>query len=139
MDTGRAARESLLRAAKAAREYEHVIEGRTFKMLMPTRHEARLTHHKNGGGGEGDATVWIKTQRDLLLGAIVGWSGVTQKDLLNDGSDNAVEFHADLVPLLLDARDLWFHELWFDLKGRYDKRDENIDEAKKNLETTSTV
>lgn len=136
MDKGKEQRDSILRAARAAREYEHAIEGRTFHLLMPSRHEARIAFLR--GGGSEEPAVWANVQRLILTTALVGWSGVTENDLLANGSDKAVAFHVDLVPVLFDAKDVWYQELWDDLKPRYDKRDEEIDEAKKNLAMQSS-
>jgi hypothetical protein len=135
MDRSKEQRESILRAARAAREYEFAIDGRTFKLLMPSSHEGKIAFLR--GGGSAEPAVWVNVQRIILTNALVGWSGVTEADLLRNGSDKPVPFHEDLVPVLFDAQGKWYEALWDDLSPRYNKRDDDLDAEKKSSETSS--
>ncbi|MEW6169681.1 MAG: hypothetical protein AB1651_18605 [Pseudomonadota bacterium] len=121
MDLAEIARRQL-----AAREIRHSVDGRSFTLRLPTRHERKLVLARvcdeaqwRAGGVEGEAFVLptelsMRVTRLLLERAIVGWD-VTLGDVLPevDGEAGAepLPWSATAVPLLLDAQPQWESEL----------------------------
>ena len=92
----------LMRRANAQRE--SVFDaggGRSITLRLPTEHQMRVAVLR---AGRTDAAAWAVMQRALLEQGIVAWSGVTLADLLTNGGDEAVDWDAAAVPLLLDGR-----------------------------------
>ena len=88
--------------ARAAREVKASAGGHTFTLRVPTRHECAQVAHKCGAQGN-----LLLLQRALLEAAIVGWEGPRLRDVLPEAEDAPLEWAAQGVPLLLDARPEW--------------------------------
>lgn len=100
--------ERLELAARKAREFEHVVDGteRRYTVRRPTVAEAievaaRRNIDTKLGGGAG-AWLWLRYQ---LEEAIVGWTGVRERDLVPGGTGGTapLEWSPRAVRLLLDA------------------------------------
>lgn len=131
-------REAILRAAEAARTWSHQTAGRTFTLRAPSQHDVRMTYMRLGDKDGNDPAIMADLTRVLLERAVVGWSGVTENDMIANGSDDPVDYHATLVPVMLDAQDEWGKELHKQVQARMTSRNESIESAKKNSSTIST-
>lgn len=122
----------LKRRAQALREITAQVgpadAPRTVTLRKPTRLEAKLAAVRCGVGSGGVAAT-LRMERDLLAGAVVGWQGVTLADVLTDGSaTEPLAYHAEAVPLLLDAQPDWEEALGAALFAAM-VADERADEA----------
>lgn len=130
MDVG-----DIQRRAAAAREFEHAIGERRFRLRIPTAHEVQVEMLRAGGDDPGRQMVALAVmQRAIMERAIVGWSGVTSADLLPDetGATDSVEHAPVLVALLLDAQPAVADELTNVLIQRVAERNARIEAARKN-------
>ncbi len=102
------------RKAQAAREFtDEVAPGVHVTLRLPSRQEVAVAAARAGVHTPGNETAGlVAMQRDLLVAAVVGWGqGVRLKHLLPDEADEPLQFDADLVGLLLDARPVWEDKL----------------------------
>lgn len=102
------------RKAMAAREVtEEVAPGVHITLRLPTRQEVAVAAARAGVHQDGNETAGlVLMQRQLLVGAVVGWSqGVKLKHLLPDEAAEPLAFDVDLVALLLDAQPTWEDKL----------------------------
>ena len=124
----------LKRRSLAARETAHAIDGRSFTLRVPTRHETTVAVRKcSTDSGKDEAALYIIVRRYLLEQAIVDWSGVTVHDLLPD--DESIElqpFEPGAVPFLLDAQVDWASSLSDRLVELIAARNAAQDSAAKN-------
>ncbi len=127
-------KDAIKAAVLKARTFKHEIQGRNFTIVLPTDHELQVAYLK--AGGTQDISAWTVMTRRLLEDAIQGWSNVSVSDLAGD-DDKAAEFHAELVPLLLDAHSEWTAELSNELTTRIAMKREGVETAKKKSVTTS--
>lgn len=141
--------EDITRAALAARSFSHALDGERIavSLLLPTPHEAEVAavRHRLGPDGRPDGAAAVRTVRQLLEQAIVGWQGVTVRDLLPadapaepDQAGQAVPWAPALVPLLLDAQPAWQMELHRHLFERIEQRNAARDTAAKNSSSASS-
>lgn len=125
----------LQRRAAAAREFEHAIGERRFRLRIPTSHEVQVEVLRAGGGNPAAEQVALAImQRAIIERAIVGWSGVTTADILPEESAavETVEHAPVLVALLLDAQPAIAAELTDVLVKRAAERNARIEAARKN-------
>lgn len=97
------------RQATAAREFTEVIEGATFTLRLPTRLDSRVALARVFAAHpqeKDEGVLAILVERESLVRAIVGWSGVPLRWVLADAepADAPCPFDAGMVPLLLDER-----------------------------------
>lgn len=119
--------ERLEAAAKKAREFDFHLEGteRTYTLRMPTRAETiEIASRRNidtklaSGAG---AWLWLRYQ---LEDAIIGWTGVRERDLVPGGGSSPVEWSARAVRLHLDAMaEDDFQRLALELQRKSDERE----------------
>ena len=130
----------LARQALAQREFTaQVGAGQTQRQItlrLPTHYESMLAATR-AGAYSGDAkqdrlASQIKLQRELLIVAIVGWSGVQVCDVLGTDEADPLEYSADAVVLLLDAQPEWEAELGAELLAKLAARRLKKDTAAKN-------
>lgn len=95
--------ERLEEAARKAREFTHTSGERVLTLRKPTQAEAIAIANRHGLGsalrnGTG-AWLWLRYQ---LEEAIVGWTGVRERDLVPGGDSAPVSWSPRAVRLLLD-------------------------------------
>jgi hypothetical protein len=123
------------RRAAAAREFEHPVGERSFRLRIPTQHEVQVEVLRAGGGDLGKEHVALALmQRAVLERAIIGWQGVTTADLLpgEQLEYETADFASMLVPLLLDAMPDVARELTEALIAMAAERNAKIEAARKN-------
>lgn len=123
------------RRANAARELSHAIDGRSFRLRLPTQEQVRilvLQHGTPGTASDAELAEWLRFGRELLEAALVGWDGVTLADILEGADADPVEWDAAGVPLLLDAQPDWSTELQRVVNEAMVARRERIEAARKN-------
>lgn len=134
-------RDAILKAAQAAVTWTQEVGGRTFVLRVPSQHQVRVAYMrlpaKDKDGGDPIVVMDLISQ-SLLERAIIGWSGVAENDLIANDVDKAVEFHADLVPVLLDAQYEISSELRSEMSKRMMERTTAFEAAKKNSPIPST-
>lgn len=109
MATNPATAEAMIALVRKQRTFTHEIEGRVFTLTVPTDHQMQVAYLR--AGGKQDPASWIVMARCLLQAAIHDWRSVTDEDIQAGIEKTEVAFHADLVPLLLDAQPGWTAEL----------------------------
>lgn len=99
----------LKRKVQAARRFAVEIDGRSFTLQRPSRFDMQMAAAQ-AGMAHGDPGARLHWERLVLLGAIVGWQGVTVADL---GLPEAGPLDHDdgAVLLLLDAQPEWGDQL----------------------------
>ncbi len=123
------------RRAAAAREFEHAVGERKFRLRLPSSHEIQVEVLRAGGGQPGKEYVALAVmQRAVLEGAVIGWSGVTTADMLpgEPVEFETVDYVPVLVPLLLDAQPELASALTEALVARASERNAKIEAARKN-------
>jgi hypothetical protein len=123
------------RRAAAAREFEHVVGSRTFRVRIPTTHEVQVELLRAGAGQRGHEHAALAIMgRAVLERGIVGWSGVTTADLLpgEDVDVQVAEYAPALVALLLDAQPELERKLTDALTEKTSARNAQIEAARKN-------
>ena len=131
--------ETIRRKALAARQFDVPAGPGVFSLRVPTKLEAQLAYVRSAThDGARDPAAMLRTQRALLVGAIVGWTGVLGCHVL-DGlaatdADKAepLPFDASVVELLLDAQPDWEQTLSTALVERINARSAVEDTAAKN-------
>lgn len=120
--------------AKKAREYEFQNgSARRYKLRLPSEHEARVAYFLYAKEGEERVAGWAQSQRYLLEHALIGWEGVLVTDILPDAAAPLpIAFHADMVPILLDALDDDATALANDMADRLKARQDRLGDAEKN-------
>lgn len=126
--------DALLKADAAAREFEHKIERRTFRLRTPTEFEFRDLYSRASAGGHINLPRAI---RWTVEAACIGWSGVTVGDLLprlpdDEAKKDAVPFSAQALELLVENRLDWADELVAELQRRRAARTKETRAAAKN-------
>jgi hypothetical protein len=125
--------DNLRRRAVAARRFDVPIDGVVVTLEIPTRHASKLAYSRAGMvEGDNSATTMIRWTRAVLVMAVAGWSGVTERHVLPDGGDEPVPFSADAVDLVLDARPEWEEALAAAVLDRLAQRRAIEDTAAKN-------
>jgi len=124
----------LRRKALAARQFDvQLAAGVVATLRIPTRHQSMVAYMEASGGTK--AANQVRWQRQLLLLAIVGWSGVLARHVLpsmEQGGDDPLAFEAGAVELLLDAQEDWAEQILAELVQRLDQRQATEDTAAKN-------
>ena len=118
-----------------AREFSETIEGRSFTLRVPTRHETLVAARSLGGRLSEDLAGLMLLQRALLEGAVVAWSAVTVADLLDvqePEASQAVPHSREAVLLLLDFKTEWAKTLGNALSDRLQARNAAIETEQKN-------
>ena len=97
------------RQALAAREISIVIDGASFTLRLPTRLDSQVALARVLAANKGetnDHVLALRIERETLLQAVSGWSGVPARWLVPDAdpADAPCEFGRGLVAVLLDER-----------------------------------
>jgi hypothetical protein len=132
--------DTIRRKALAARQFQVAAGPAVFTLCMPTKLDAQLAYMRSAmHEGTRDPAAMVRTQRALLLGAVVGWSGVLGAHVLGEveaatDADKAepLPFDAQVVELLLDAQPDWEQALSSALVERINARAAVEDTAAKN-------
>jgi len=126
--------------ALAAREFTHGIGERSYTLRVPTRLEVRECVHARGlASGTPGAMMLPLLRHYLLLQAVVGWSGVRERDVAPGLGSAPLPWSPAAVPLLLDGLPDDADELGRVLLQRADQRDEGIEaDAKNSLPASSS-
>lgn len=135
--------EDIVARARAARSFTHPLEGGriTISLLLPTPHDAEVVAVRNRLAPDGtpDGAALVRSTRQLLEQSIVGWEGVTVRDIMPPGmavepeEASAAAVHAPVtVAMLLDAQPKWQLALSDALYGRMAERNKARDTAAKN-------
>ena len=110
----------LIAKLRKAREFDVVIGRMTFTCRRPN---------------DDDAVKWFNggaDLSDLTLRNVIGWSGVTEDDVIGNGSSDPVPFHIDLwKEWVADRSDFW-QPIAEKLIDAYRAHDEKIKERAKN-------
>lgn len=118
----------LRRAFDAAREFtvyvgpEADAPRRSVTLRTPTDYQVRVAAMQAGVAGRSDPAGMEILQRTLLERSVVAWAGIRRADILAGDSAELLDFHADAVPLLLDAQPDWFAEPTAQLLARLAER-----------------
>ena len=122
----------LKRRALASRETQHSIEGRSFTLRVPTRHEMTVAVQKSRAESTDEPALFVIVRRQLLEKAVVAWTGVTLQDFFAEEGPEPQDFDPEAVPLLLDAKPDWAAELSDKLVELIGARNKLQDSAAKN-------
>ena len=121
--------------ALKAREFTHTIGECEFTLRTPTRTEVReVTRARGLMHFDTDALALPLLRYYLLLGALVGWSGVRVLHVLREepAARDPLPWSPDAVPLLLDAQPNWADALGGVLLEQLHQRAGSVDEDAKN-------
>jgi hypothetical protein len=127
----------LKRLATAAREFSVAVgePPRHITLRLPTQHQLVISARRSGLHNlQDDAAAHVVLQRNLLLLAMVAWSGVLVGDVLPDypQAGDALEFAPESAELWIDAHPAWEAELSAALMQRMAERKDVQDTAAKN-------
>jgi len=130
----------LKRLATAAREFSVAVgePPRHITLRLPTQHQLVLSARRSGLHNlQDDAAAHVVLQRNLLLLAMVAWSGVLVADVLPDypQAGDVLEFAPESSELWIDAHPAWEAELGAALMQRMAERKDVQDTAAKNFES----
>lgn len=122
----------IARRAEAAREFSHVVDGRSYKLRLPTRVQMQMLvlDHVPTTAEKGE--YWDRLRRPALELALFGWDGVRLGDLLPDGGDEAQAFDRVLVPVLFESHPNVEDELGLELIKRMAERTARREADEKN-------
>ena len=130
---------------RAAREFEHTIEHEhgtaTFHIRLPTPGEQRLLAGPFFEGNRIPDGKLAAFNRALAEAVVVGWNGVTSRDLLPDlpeGSDAPLGFSQTALRLVLDNRTDWQDELLQVAVAEKRRREEALEADRKNSPSGSS-
>jgi hypothetical protein len=126
--------EDIKRAALKQRRFEVVAGPATFALLVPTKLESTLAYTGATRGGALEGVAMLRFQRDLVLQAVVGWSGVTLGHVLGEVPEaaEALAWEPGAVALVLDANPAWEEAATVALVARMTERRAAWDTAAKN-------
>ena len=119
-------------AARKAREFEHSIGERTYTLRVPVPRELFEVAHRRGAATRASLLTSALTRRYALEEAIVAWTGVRERDLVDGGASDPVPWSARAVVLLLDRRTADAAALEAELFRRHDERVAAIEADKGN-------
>lgn len=128
------------RQAEAAREFEHPFGAFTFQLRLPTPFEAECAAAGQGFTRRATGDVVVRAQRALTEVAIIGWRGLTVRDILGEHKhgDDEFAYEPDAVPLLLDERSDIAQELWLKaLLPKLEARNQAKEATAKNSQRAS--
>ena len=126
-------------AALKAREFTHQIGERSYTLRVPTRTEVQETAHRRGLLQDGYSSVVPKLLNTYLLrAAVVGWTGVRERDVLPGGEGAPLPWSPRAVALLLEARTVDADALGQALDERIAQRDAAIEADAKNSPPASS-
>lgn len=126
-------------AALKAREFAHQVGERTYTLRVPTRTEVRECVHTHGLGRHGaDAMMLPLLRHYLLRQAVVGWTGVRERDLVPGGGSDPLPWSPRAASLLLDSLPDEADALGKLLMERADQRLESVEASAKNSLPAST-
>lgn len=125
------------RQAQAAREFTECIDGATFTLRIPTRLDSRVALARVQAahpGEQADMVLALLVERQSLVQAIAGWSGVPLGWVLRDAepADQPCAFEPGMVGLLLDERPSVTEQLGRALFERMRAYNDQRDTAAKN-------
>lgn len=98
--------QALQARARSAREFDHAIGEITYRLRVPTQHEALVAAHRTGVVGQAQGAAYLLLMRAVLEAAVCGWQGLRVGHVVPGGDDAAtpLPWSADAVALVLDAR-----------------------------------
>lgn len=124
----------LKKRARAARSFEYISEGFTFRCLVPTDLEIRAIF--------AEAENQEAASQAITRAALVGWDGVRIEHLVPDASSDIAANGVDFEPGLLDeffaGRGKLFYLLSAEVFNRIAERRAQIEAAEKNFARTSS-
>lgn len=100
--------ELLARVVKAREIEIKCSNGWVIRFRLPTEFEVRRGAMQMTEGDGARTQVWM---RDLIVPAVVGWSGPTVNDVLGDGDATALPYAPALVKQLLEDNLAVFDEI----------------------------
>lgn len=109
-------------AALKAREYEHTIGDRTYVLRVPVPLDLFEVAHRRGVAQRASLLMTALTRRYVLEAAVIGWTGVRERDLIDGGASDPVPWSPRAVVLLLNQRAQDASELEAELFRRHDER-----------------
>jgi hypothetical protein len=123
--------------AEAARRFDHAVGPASFSLVVPTRQEltvyaAQARAEVPGLAGADVASLMALAAHPMLCKAVRGWSGLLERHLLADGSEEPVPFDPGVMPLVIDAQPEWAAELVQEIYRRIGERKARIEAAAKN-------
>jgi len=128
------------RKLRAAREFEHRIEHERgtaiFRVRLPTPGEQRLIAGPFFRGNTIPDGNLAAFNRKLAETVVVGWSGVTSRDLSGE-SDSPVGFSDRALRILLDERPDWQDEILEHAIVEKRRREEALEADRKNSSSGS--
>lgn len=125
---------ALKRKAEAAREFQEQVDGMSFTLRLPTRHEFEVEAARARAyvGGGVDPAAFVKLKRSLLVRGLVSWAGVTVDSLDPGAGADEVELAEGAADLLFEARGDIEEALWTRFIVERAKREKKQDDAEKN-------
>ena len=121
------------RKAEAARRFVVELDGRSFTLQLPTRHEIEVEAVRSRlHDGDTDPAQLTVIRRRLLERGVVAWAGVTCEHLAPGAGNDAAEVSPEAVALLLDAEPELAAQLDTEFVGRLAERNAKRAEAEKN-------
>lgn len=97
--------QSIQARALAAREFDHPIGEITYRLRVPTQHEALVAAHRTGVVGHPQGAAYLVLMRAVLEAAVCGWQGLRVGHVVaGDDASTPLPWSAAAVPLVLDAR-----------------------------------
>lgn len=128
------------REAEAAREFDHpCADGAVvFSLRLPTRSQTKVAAMRANARPKDPGAIAL-LERELLVGAVIGWRGPIIGHVLPGSPERGLPFawSADAVPTLLDAQPDWADALGLELFRRMAQRNAVRDTAEKNSPTAS--
>ena len=114
-------------AAERSRRFVHEIDGRRFELITPTQFAVNLISEER--------RTFARVQRQLVLGALRGWTNVSTDDLRLPDLDLPREplvYSAEMAEILLNERPDWEDALADVVSARVKERRERLEAASGN-------
>lgn len=124
-------------AALKAREFTHAIGERSYTLRLPTQREMQECMLTRGLDRRVSAMTLPLLRRYLLQEAIVGWTGVRERDAVPGGDSAPLPWSPRAVALVLDHLSAEAEALGRELLARADQRVAEIEADAKNLPPAS--
>lgn len=115
---------------EAARSIEVPVGAATYRLQLPVEHAWRVAIEANRDAG--GRLLQAKAFREVLSVAIVGWQGVTTRDLLPDAVEEPLPFSPAARESLLDIRQDIADDLTVAIGLEMKARREKLEAARKN-------
>ncbi len=119
--------EQLKAAAERARRFSHELGGRRFDLVTPSQFAVNLISEEK--------RTFTRVQRQVVLAALRGWSGVVAEDLRLPELELAAEplpFSPEMAEVLLNERPDWEEALADAVSKRVEARRKQLEAAAGN-------